>query len=157
MSQEVRKNPEKTLKKPSPTCHDALVASGLMYKRKIDVILAVGREKEHRTPRLIAKSMSFLPWEEKKGIGIPVLSQNRCHSCRGKRKRASESPSNRKIDVILAVGREKEHRLPRKIPKSMSTRTVRKVKVHRNQKRIIISIQILHNTYPHFYSIKRKT
>lgn len=51
MSQEVRKNPEKTLKKPSPTCHDALVASGLMYKRKIDAILAAGRESRASEPQ----------------------------------------------------------------------------------------------------------
>lgn len=52
MSQEVRKNPEKTLKKPSPTCPDALAASGLMYKRKIDAILAAGRESRASEPQI---------------------------------------------------------------------------------------------------------
>ena len=79
MSQEVRKNPEKTLKKPSPTCHDALVASGLMYKRKIDAILAAGRESRASEPQKNPK------------IDVNTYSK--------KGQRASKSEKNHHIDT----------------------------------------------------------
>ena len=131
----------------------------------------------HRESSCISKSMSFSRQEEKKSIGNLVMSQNRCYSRGRKRKRASEISSRLKIDASFAAGREKRignsatsenrcHLRGRKRKRASETPPHLKIDVslaagrekeHRNQSRIIISMQIPNNTYPYVYSRRRKT